>query len=117
MLDLDSAIQNHSEWKMKFRTAISQHETMDAAMIARDDCCELGKWLHGDGKEKFGKLISYTNCFSSHAVFHIEAGKVAQAINTKKYAEAWNMIDNGTSYANASSVVAGDIMRLKEETR
>jgi methyl-accepting chemotaxis protein len=116
-MDLDSAIQKHAEWKMKFRTAMSQHETMDAATIAKDNCCELGKWLHGEAKTKFGKLSSHSGCVTSHAAFHLEAGKVAQAINAKKYVEAENMLGNGTPYANASNVVAGAIMKLKKEAK
>ena len=104
-MDLDTAIQKHAEWKMKFRSAMSQHESMDAATIAKDNCCELGKWLHGDGKTKFGKLSSHGGCVSSHAAFHVEAGKVAQAINAKKYTEAvavCNDLIGNSSYAVAS---------------
>lgn len=54
-MDLNNAIQKHAEWKTRFRKAISGQETMDAAAIAKDNCCELGQWLRGDAKRQFGE--------------------------------------------------------------
>lgn len=116
-MDLEQAIQKHSEWKIKFRTAISKQETMDAATVSKDNCCELGKWLHGEAKPQFGHLASHAECISKHAAFHIEAGKVAAAINLKKYAEAEQMISAATPYTSASTAVAGAILKLKKEAR
>ncbi len=114
-MDLNHAIDRHAEWKIKFRRAISGHETMDAATISKDNACELGKWLHGEAKAKFGKNDAFAECVSKHAAFHVEAGRVAQSINQKKFAEAEAMLNPGTSYANASSAVGLAIMRLKKE--
>ena len=114
-MDLDSAIGRHAEWKLKFRSAISKKESMDAETIKKDNCCELGKWLHGEAKTKFGRLTSHAECVQKHAAFHIEAGKVATAINAKKYVEAEAMINAGTTFAEASSALGVAIMRLKKE--
>jgi methyl-accepting chemotaxis protein len=114
-MDLDSAIQKHAEWKMKFRAAISKQETMDVATISKDNCCDLGKWLHGEGRTQHGSLGTFSPVVSSHAAFHNEAGKVAVAINAKRYADAEKMLDGGTPYAAASNTVAGAIMKLKKE--
>ncbi|CAG4882719.1 Chemotaxis protein [Georgfuchsia toluolica] len=114
-MDLDQAVTKHAEWKMKFRAAITKQETMDVATISKDNCCELGKWLHGEAKAKYGKLGSHSECVGKHATFHVEAGKVAIAINLKKYKEASAMLDVGTPYAAASSAVAVAIMHLKKK--
>jgi methyl-accepting chemotaxis protein len=116
-MDLDNAIGKHAEWKLKFRSAISKQETMETQTIAKDNCCDLGKWLHGEGKQKFGKLSSYNGCLTKHAAFHVEAGKVAVAINAKQYAEAEAMLNAGTIYAATSNAVGTAIMRLKKEAR
>lgn len=115
-MDLENAIGKHAEWKMKFRSAISRQEQMDIATISKDNCCELGKWLHGEGAIKLGHLGSHGECVKKHKVFHSEAGKVATAINAKKYTEAETMISGQTSYANASNEVGIAIMRLKKES-
>ncbi len=115
-MDLNQAIEKHAEWKVKFRKAISGHETMDVEIISKDNICELGKWLHGDAKSKFGKLQSYAECVTKHAAFHIEAGNVAKAINAKKFAEAEAMLDANTPYSNASSTVGRAIIQLRKES-
>ena len=114
-MDLDSAVGTHAEWKVKFRSAITKQEMMDAATISKDNCCDLGKWLHGEGKTKFGRLASHAECVQKHTAFHVEAGKVASTINAKKYTEADAMIGGGTAYAQVSSSVGVAIMRLKKE--
>ena len=114
-MDLNQAIDRHAEWKTKFRRAISGHEVMDADTISKDKYCELGKWLHGEAKARLGKHGAFAECVAKHAAFHVEAGKVAYAINAKKFAEAEAMLNSGTPYANASSAVGLAIMRLKKE--
>jgi hypothetical protein len=114
-MDLEAAIGKHAEWKTKFRNAMSKHEQMDAASIAKDNCCELGKWLHGEGKTHYGRLASLTACVQKHALFHTEAGKVAAAINAKKFDEAEAMLGSGTGYTHASSDVGVAIMKLRKE--
>jgi hypothetical protein len=116
VMDLDQAIERHAQWKIKFRQAITNKETMDAETIAKDNCCELGKWLHGDAKTKFGHLASQKECITKHAAFHTEAGKVARTINDKNFAEAGAMIEAGTPYAAASNAVGVAITKLKKES-
>lgn len=49
-MDLTQAVAKHAEWKTKFHGAIIKKEQMDAPTIGKDNCCELGKWLHGEAK-------------------------------------------------------------------
>ncbi len=114
-MDFNTALAKHAEWKLKFRTAISKNDSMDAITIAKDNCCDLGKWLHGEAKIKFSKLGSYTDCLSTHASFHKEAGKVANTINAKKFKEAEAMLGAGTPYSAASNKVGSAILNLKKE--
>lgn len=114
-MDLGNAIQAHSEWKVKFRTAIAKQETMDTATISADHCCALGAWLHGEGKKRFGSLASHTKCVANHRLFHVEAGKIAQAINAKRYPEAERMLAINTPFAAASTAVGAAILLLKRE--
>lgn len=113
-MDLSKAIDAHSQWKTKFRVAITGKQDMDVVSISKDNCCELGKWLHGEGKSKCGALPSYADCVKKHAAFHVEAGKIATAINAKNYSAAEKMLDNNTPYASASSAVGVAIMQLKK---
>ncbi|MFZ6689665.1 CZB domain-containing protein [Undibacterium sp. SXout11W] len=114
-MDLSNAIAKHSEWKTKLRSAVAKQETLDAATISKDHCCDLGKWLHWEAKANFGNMTSYTECIKKHAAFHVEAGKVATSINAKKCAEAEAMLAGGTPYASASSAIGVAILHLKKD--
>jgi len=113
-MDLDKAGHAHAEWKVKLRVAISKQEKLDAATIAKDNCCPLGQWLHGDAKSRYGSHPAYRDCVPKHAAFHREAGAVALAINAQEYARATGMLEAGTAYAAASSAVGSSILGLKK---
>ncbi|TRW89571.1 CZB domain-containing protein [Candidatus Methylobacter oryzae] len=114
-MNLDTAIQKHMEWKVKFRTAIAKQEQMDALTIGKDNCCELGKWLHGEGKTQCGTLPSYAMTLNKHAAFHIEAGKIATSINARKFDEAEAMLGGSSPFSTISGEVGLALMRLKKE--
>jgi len=112
-MNLNDAIGAHAQWKTKLRMAISRKEQMDAATISRDDCCELGRWLHGDAK-RMGNLAAYREVVQAHADFHKQAGKVAAAINAGKYEDASKMLGNATPYSDASAAVGLALTHLKQ---
>ncbi len=114
-MDLNQASQAHSEWKVKLRLAIAKAEQLDAATIAQDNQCALGKWLHGEAKAQYGKLRSYADCVGKHAAFHREAASVARVINAKDYPKAEAMLAAGTAYASATGAVSSAILGLKKE--
>lgn len=104
-MDLDQAMEKHIEWKVKFRMAIFQKEPLDADRTAKDDCCALGMWLHGDAKAQFSRLETYSTCVARHKTFHDEAGKIALAINAGQYEAAKEMLNSASPFAKASSAL------------
>lgn len=114
-MDLTQAVAKHADWKFKLRSAITNKETMDVATVSADNCCELGKWLHGEAKAAHGTLKAYSECVKVHAQFHKEAGKVAEAINAKKFTEAEAMLGEGTPYTAASMNARVAILAMKKE--
>jgi hypothetical protein len=112
-VDLDKVIAAHGQWKTKFRAAISRQETLDAKLIGRDDCCELGKWLYGPTRARYGSHPRFVELLREHKNFHYEAGIVATAINEKKFSNASKLIDHGSAFADASTAVTSSISALK----
>ena len=87
----------HICWKTNFRNAIANHELLDVATIAKDDCCELGRWLHDSKiRQRLNHQKSYHDCLEKHAEFHLEAGKIAELANAGNYYDALQLF-NGTS--------------------
>jgi Chemoreceptor zinc-binding domain len=114
-MNLNEAISKHIEWKVKFMTTILKQEAMDTETISKDNCCELGKWLHEDGKAQFENLASYSICLNKHATFHIEAGKIAAKINEKKFNDAEAMLKAGLPYTTSSNSLSLAIKNLEHE--
>ena len=112
---LDQAIPAHAQWKYKFRSAIMKKERIDATIVFKDDCCLLGKWLHGAGATQFGHNPLFMRCLQKHADFHREAGEVAQAISEGRFDEADAMLNCGTAYCTAASDANAAIIGLKQD--
>ena len=71
------AISAHVNWKLRIHTLLvgKLPEKLDPSSITRDNVCELGKWLHGDGRKQIpgaqhGELLAI------HADFHREAARI-----------------------------------------
>ncbi len=119
-MNLDNEILRHADWKIRFSKAIFRRESLDSYVmenIRKDNCCELGKWLHGEGKAQYGGLPSYKACLKKHAEFHAEAEKVANAINAKQYRDASKMIDGDSAFNTVVSETCCEAIRLKKECR
>lgn len=101
-LDVERVLASHAEWKKRLHEAIVACEPLDAKTIGRHDQCPLGLWLHGEAKEKFGHLPSFGECVGAHAIFHLEAARVAQLVNQRRYVEAEFALNPAKAYDAAS---------------
>ena len=110
---LDNAILAHHVWKTHLKTVIANKGQIDAAVVSRDDCCEIGKWLHAEGRVAFGTTPQFTSLLEKHKVFHTEAGKVAAIVNSGRYDEAARMVESGTPFASASLAVGMAVKALQ----
>ena len=116
-INLKDAIKAHADWRNKLRLAITKRETLDAAAAGRDDCCTLGKWLHGTGQSRFGSRSTFIQLLDAHRSFHQEAGKVARTVNDGHYEEASRMLSNDTAYSHASGTVRHLIIELSKQVQ
>ena len=104
-MELDNAILAHHVWKDRLKQAISSKTPLDAVAMARDDCCEIGQWLHGELGLRYRHLPQFSTLLARHRLFHVEAGRVAEAINAQNYVDATHMMHGGTPFASASLAV------------
>ncbi|OIQ78104.1 methyl-accepting chemotaxis protein II [mine drainage metagenome] len=117
-INLDNAIAAHAEWRRKLRAcATTEHKQLDAQTISRDDCCELGKWMHGAGNSKFGGKPTFVELIKQHKQFHIEAGKIAKVCNSGDAAQVEKMLESGTAFSHATNEVTRLIVQLKGEIK
>jgi methyl-accepting chemotaxis protein len=115
-INLNNAIKAHADWRNKLRKALIHKEQLDAETIGRDNCCELGKWLHGAGKSQYGGKPSFVKLVDAHRAFHEEAGRVAQEVNSGRYELANKMLENtAAGFTKASNTVKSFIVQLTRE--
>lgn len=114
-MDFEEARKKHAEWRVRFRSTITKKETLDADAIAKDDRCDLGKWLHGEAKGKYSRLSAYSECVKQHAAFHLEASKVALVINAQKYEEAQALLGVGSGFSSASGAIHTALDELEKQ--
>ena len=111
-MDFADAIRAHVEWKLRLRMFLDgQGEVMKSDLVARDDVCELGRWLHGEGR-LYATDPSYPELKEAHAQFHQVAAEVLTAAERgdKRGAEARL---EGSEYIKSSSAVVAAIMRMR----
>ncbi len=111
-LDMRDAIAAHMRWVKRVNALIAgdDGEYIDIATVSRDDACTLGKWLHGEGREKFAHYKEYEQLLHSHAEFHLQVGDACICHNRGD-------IDRATQLArhevrDLSDQVQLDIVRL-----
>jgi methyl-accepting chemotaxis protein len=110
-------VASHAYWKMKFHIAITTGKLLDMATISRDDCCTLGQWLHSHQAQSYiGHLQNHNECLVKHTAFHIEAGKVAEIINARKFENAHQLFNHASSFCRASTALVSAVIRLKVKT-
>ncbi|HYA72104.1 MAG TPA: CZB domain-containing protein [Roseiarcus sp.] len=68
---------------------------LDDAAISKEDRRPLGGWLHGEAKQKYGQLRSYSQSVGAHAAFHREAARIAALANKKTYEAAGTALGGG----------------------
>lgn len=73
------AIAAHVNWKLRIHTLLSGKltEKLDPATIEKDNVCELGKWIHSDGRNEIPK-DQHGELLAAHADFHREAARIVR---------------------------------------
>ncbi len=113
--DFDAAIEAHRAWKLKLRRAISSQEKLDIATISRDDCCALGKWIHGPGGHRHGRNPRFGDLKAKHRDFHLSVGEIARKINRGRHDDAENLLGTGSSFTALSTDIVSVLNRFKNE--
>jgi hypothetical protein len=75
------AMLAHSAWKRRLNEYLEgrSKEDLQPGNIRVDDHCLLGKWIHSDGKVKFGGQPAFVKLVEEHAKFHQHAATVVEA--------------------------------------
>lgn len=113
-MDFDEAIKAHTYWKVTLRWMINGQRPLDAEKLGCDHDCELGRWIHGDGRE-YCQFSAYQTLVREHSRFHAIAAEVAGCIATGDSALAMQMLGDSGAFSVASAQTIAAIRQLRCE--
>ncbi len=89
-LEVAKAISAHENWRARLEAFLAGNSTEKfvAEEICFDDRCDLGKWLHGPGKARLGKMPGFTAMLNRHQMFHYAASNVVALTQAGKLEDA-----------------------------
>ena len=113
-MDLNHAVLAHQAWKSRLNQYLggSSQEPLDPIVISKDDQCELGKWIHGEGRKVFHDEPAFQALHECHEHFHRKAGEVVKMAQQGHVKEAQEVFDR--DFPEDSKEMALAIHRLKK---
>jgi methyl-accepting chemotaxis protein len=115
-MNFTRAIQAHSDWKLRLSAYCegTLTEAIDIGKLTRDDACELGQWLFGEGR-RFNADPKFSDLILAHAAFHRAAGKIAALIESGQRGEGKRLMQfRDSDFGKCSSNVVGLLMRFRD---
>ena len=112
-LDIETARAAHENWKLRLEAYLAGNSTEDFApeVICFDDRCDLGKWIHGQGKARLGQFPGFTALMGHHRMFHYAASNVVSLHKANHTEEARQML--GQQFNEFSNKVVQDLNVLE----
>jgi Chemoreceptor zinc-binding domain len=116
-IDVDAAIGSHETWKERLQSVLDGQPSylLPIDIACQDDFCDLGKWLHGTGSQRFAHYPAFSALVSRHRDFHIEAARVLTHARDGDMDKAREIL--GGSYHQASSQIVRLLKELKRSLR
>ncbi len=87
----------HKSWKKRLLEYVDgrSKEKLEPGKVSIDSTCELGRWLHSDGKIHFGEQPVFIKLVDEHAKFHANLAKVVEAHQGGNKALALEILNGG----------------------
>lgn len=115
-INIKTAIDAHIRWRHRLEDYVrgTSEETLRHEVVAADNQCVLGKWIHGDGNTRYGHFDLFQELIAVHAQFHRHAGEVLAAAQNHRHADALQLLQNG-GYPRSSAKVKHLLAKLYVE--
>ncbi len=110
---ITAAIGAHGKWKTKFREFMDGKLDLDAATVQKNNACDFGKWLEGEGKQA---LVAgdYQQIHRLHTEFHHTAASVITMKKTGDVAGAEKALSLSGTFTGASAALTGVMMDVSK---
>jgi methyl-accepting chemotaxis protein len=116
-MDCKKAIEAHVQWKSKLAAYFAKPDhSVNAATLAMDNQCELGKWLAGEGR-KHASWPGFAKLVTEHASFHKAAAELVKRADTGQKVDQEIALGAKSDYASVSSAVVSSLMRMHRDLK
>jgi hypothetical protein len=113
-MNFDQAISCHVQWKSKLASYLNHPDhSLSAAEIAKDDRCDLGKWLCGEG-QKYANSPEFKKLVADHAHFHAAAAEIVKKADTGLRVSEEVALGAKSEYSSVSNAVVSSLMHMKK---
>lgn len=115
-INIKTAIDAHIRWRHRLEETVrgTSQEILRHEVVAADDQCMLGKWIHSSGNARYGHFDLFQELIEVHAQFHQHAGGVLAAAQAGRHDEAMQLLQSG-GYPRTSAKVKHLLAKLYVE--
>jgi hypothetical protein len=114
-VDIDQAIVSHTRWRIRLRLFLEgRGEPLDSGSVARDDACDLGKWIHGEGA-RLAMHPEYLELKAAHLQFHGCAAEVVRLAQNGQSRAAEDLLASNGAYDEASNSTVTAMIKLRRQ--
>jgi hypothetical protein len=101
-IDIDAAIASHEGWRLQLQDMVHgrSSEVMRPERICQDDRCDLGRWLHGTGRDRLGHYPAFDMLVARHRYFHEQAAAVVTSFQAGEQAHAVQLLNGRCRHAS-----------------
>lgn len=108
-MNAEEAIRAHAEWKEKLSAYLHHPDgSLDIAEIDRDDCCALGRWIHGLDRRS-SNCAEVISLRVVHAEFHHAAAAIVRKVDAGEECDAEKLLGEGSDFAALAAKVIAQI--------
>lgn len=114
--ECDRAIIAHAAWKSKFRAFLAGTLALDPKLVEKNDACDFGKWLEGDGRAHL-LPAEYERLHDLHVRFHTVAASVVRLKLSDDHATAQAAVERAGVFTRASAQLTSEVIAVRDARR
>ena len=112
-MNFDRCIEAHVRWKSKLAAYLKRPDrSIDPVATAQDSSCDLGKWIHGEGR-RFADSPDFRHLVAEHARFHRAAGDIVRRADSGQQVSEDVALGGRSEFAQASGAVVASLIQAK----
>ncbi len=113
----EEMIEAHLKWKLRLKEYLAGGgQPINADEACQDHLCQMGKWIHGKGRNLAG-MPEYENLKQHHAAFHQCAGQIIRHSDDGQREQAARLLDGTFSDCTQKTVGAIRVLRTSLQRR